>query len=83
MPRLQFGLQSNNYAETPVVLGSLRHGLNDWLTVETHGEVGARLYSGGAGFAARLGQFGVLSLAGKAGSCRSCAISRMAGSTSA
>lgn len=63
-PRLQFGLASNSYSDNPVGSGSLRYGWNDWLTLETHGEVGAGLYNGGAGFAARIGQFGVLSLAG-------------------
>jgi outer membrane usher protein len=66
LPRLLYGTESSSYVENPVGSASLRDGLQDWLTVETHAEWGANLFNGGVGTVTRLGSAGVLSLAGGA-----------------
>jgi outer membrane usher protein len=67
--RRRYTTDSFGYARTPVASGSLRHGLGDSLTVETHGEGGNGLINGGGGLLWRLGQAGVVSasLAGSGG----------------
>ncbi|MHA4869254.1 fimbria/pilus outer membrane usher protein [Duganella sp. PWIR1] len=67
--RRRYTTDSFGYARTPVVSGSLRHGVGDSLTVETHGEGGNGLINGGGGLLWRLGQAGVVSasLAGSGG----------------
>jgi outer membrane usher protein len=71
-PRRAYGSESFSYAATPVAMGSLRHGLNDAVTLEAHGEAGRGLANAGAGALVRLGQAGVVSaaLAGSAGKLR-------------
>jgi outer membrane usher protein len=63
LPRLFYATESNSYVESPVGSASLRGGLQDWLTVESHAEWGAGLFNGGVGTVTRLGSAGVLSLA--------------------
>jgi len=63
LPRLRYGTESSSYVESPVGSASLRGGLQDWLTVESHAEWGADLFNGGIGTVTRLGSAGVLSLA--------------------
>jgi outer membrane usher protein len=63
LPRLLYGTESSSYVESPVGSASLRGGLQDWLTVESHAEWGADLFNGGVGTVTRLGSAGVLSLA--------------------
>jgi outer membrane usher protein len=47
--RTYYGVDSFSYGPDPIASASLRGGLNDWLTVETHAEGGAGLVNGGAG----------------------------------
>ena len=60
--RRSFGLKSDDYADMPLATGSLRYGLNDSLTLESHAELGAGLANLGGGFAAQLGGLGVAAL---------------------
>jgi outer membrane usher protein len=71
-PRRGYGRESFSYAATPVAMGSLRHGLNDALTLEAHAEAGGGQANAGAGTLVRLGQAGVVSasVAGSAGRLR-------------
>ncbi len=61
--RRRYGRAAFDYAHTPSASGELRHGVNDLLTVEAHGEVGKRLVNGGVGALLALGHAGVLSAA--------------------
>jgi outer membrane usher protein len=63
LPRLLYATESSLYVESPVGSASLRGGLRDWLTVESHAEWGPDLINGGVGTVTRLGSAGVLSLA--------------------
>lgn len=58
--RRGYGRSSFDYASSPAATGSLRYGLSERLTVETHAEAGSGLANGGAGLLWRLGQLGVL-----------------------
>jgi len=58
--RRGYGLQSFAYAE-PALSGSLRHGLQDWLTLEAHAEAGDDLALAGIGAVLRPGGGGLLS----------------------
>jgi outer membrane usher protein len=62
-PRLSYGLASNDYDSNPVVSASLRHGLTEKLTLETHIEGGGGLINGGMGAAFPLGAYGVAAAA--------------------
>ena len=59
--RRDFGVDSFGYGDEPVALASLRYGVTDWLTGEAHAETGLDLISGGAGFLASAGKFGMFS----------------------
>jgi outer membrane usher protein len=61
--RTSYGTPFDAYVETPVILGTARRGIVDWLTLEAHGEAGLGLVNGGAGVTAALGSFGLASLA--------------------
>ncbi|HEY0328558.1 MAG TPA: fimbria/pilus outer membrane usher protein [Rhodopseudomonas sp.] len=61
--RRDFGVVSNSYDSSPAASASLRYGLNDWLTLETHAEAAETLLNGGAGVNVLLGRWGVASLA--------------------
>lgn len=63
-----YGTESNDYSSDLVGSGTLRYGVDDWLTVETHAEGGGGLLNGGGGAAFGLGSYGVASLAGSASS---------------
>jgi len=63
LPRILYATESSAYVESPVGSASLRGGLQDWLTVESHAEWGPDLFNGGAGTVTRMGSAGVLSLA--------------------
>lgn len=69
VPRRDYGLRSFGYAARPALTGSLRHGLNDALTLEAHAEAAAGVANAGAGALVRLGHAGVLhgALAASAG----------------
>ncbi len=60
VPRRDYGLRSFSYAARPALTGSLRHGLNDALTLEVHAEAAAGVANAGAGALVRLGHAGVL-----------------------
>ena len=59
--RRRYGLASFDYAAHPAASASWRHGVNDALTMEWHGEATAGLVNAGGGALVRLGQAGVLS----------------------
>ena len=64
--RLNYGLSSQDYDRRPLGAATLRRGLSDWLTVETHAEGGARLVNGGVGAVVGLSRLGAFSAAGAA-----------------
>jgi outer membrane usher protein FimD/PapC len=64
LPRRSYGTAFDTYVADPVASASLRRGIFDWLTVESHAEGGARLVNGGAAGVMRLGTAGVVSAAG-------------------
>lgn len=61
--RRDFGLASFSYRDAPAASGSLRHGLHESLTLETHAEASDGLVLAGAGGVLGLGAAGVLSAA--------------------
>ena len=61
--RAFYGIESNAYSDDIVASGTLRAGINDWLTGEVHGEVGEKLLNGGAGVVARVFDRAVVSAA--------------------
>jgi outer membrane usher protein len=65
-PRTYYGTLSDNYEGDPALMATLRYGLADWLTLETHGEASAELLNVGAGLAAPLGPFGLATAAAAA-----------------
>jgi outer membrane usher protein len=65
-PRFRYAISSNSYAEHLVGIGSLRYGLSDNLTLETHAEGGPGIVNGGAGLVTNVGALGVLAVAGRA-----------------
>jgi outer membrane usher protein len=67
-PRLDYGVDSFNYDDGPVVTGSLRGGLSDTVSVEGHIEAGHGLVNGGGGVVFATGRLGLLSVAGSASS---------------
>ena len=60
LPRRDYGLRSFSYGARPALTGSLRHGLNDALTLEAHAEAASGVANAGAGALVRLGHAGVL-----------------------
>ncbi len=56
--RRRYGLASFDYDGTIVGSGSLRYGVTDALTIETHAEGGDGLFAGGVGAIAGLGRAG-------------------------
>jgi len=67
--RRDYGLDSFDYDPRPAMSGSARYGVNDFLTVEGHGEATGGLYNAGGGALVRLGMAGVVngSLSGSVG----------------
>jgi outer membrane usher protein len=63
LPRNAFGTTSDAYLGKEVASASLRKGIYDWLTVESHVEAGAGTANTGAGVVVRAGGFGVASFA--------------------
>ena len=61
--RRSFGTLSDDYDRRPIASGTLRYGLNEWLTLEGHAEGGAGLVNAGAGFITALGALGTFNLA--------------------
>ena len=62
-PRINYGVNSNDYVAKEFSSLSVRHGVSDWLTLEGHAEQVASLYNGGAGLLMRTGDFGLFSAA--------------------
>lgn len=63
VPRLRYGLESDEYATNAVASLSLRGGIHDHLTLEGHAEAGAGLALVGLGAVLGMGPFGLASLA--------------------
>ncbi len=63
LPRLYYGSQSDDYVETPVGSATLRRGIFDWMTAESHVEGGAGVVNGGLGADVTTGAIGVVSAA--------------------
>jgi outer membrane usher protein len=61
--RRDYGVSSDGYDKSPSASGSLRYGLNDWLTLEAHGEGAGTLGNAGAGVNMLLASWGVASFA--------------------
>ncbi|HEY0973297.1 MAG TPA: fimbria/pilus outer membrane usher protein [Solimonas sp.] len=61
--RQRYGIDSFAYRDTPAASGSLRYGLSDTLTLETHAEAGEQLALAGGGGALGLGLAGIVSAA--------------------
>lgn len=59
--RRGFGVESADYAGSPIASASLRYGVLDALTVEGHVEAGAGLVQGGGGATVQFGGLGVVS----------------------
>ncbi len=62
-PRLRYGIESDVYEASLVASGTLRRGVFDWLTLETHGEAGLGIATAGIGAVARAGSLGIVSAA--------------------
>jgi len=60
--RRRYGTDDSNYGGW-AASGTLRYGLTDWLTLETHAESAGDLLAAGAGGAFRIGTFGILTAA--------------------
>lgn len=58
--RKNYGLRSFDYDDEPVISATLRYGVSDNVTLETHGEGGGKLANGGAGLAWLIPNGGVL-----------------------
>lgn len=58
--RLNYGLRSSDYSSMAAV-GSIRHGLNPWLTLDGHTEDLPGMYMGGGGLALNIEDWAVLS----------------------
>jgi outer membrane usher protein len=62
-PRLSYGSESDDYVLTPVGSATLRRGIFDWMTAESHVEGGAGIVNGGLGAVFKTGSLGVASAA--------------------
>lgn len=58
--RKDYGLSSFSYSGDPAFSATWRHGFNNWLTFESHGEATSGLDMAGAGVDVAIGQAGVL-----------------------
>lgn len=61
LPRQDFGIDSNDYENTPVLAGTYRHGYSDSFTGELHTELDEDRQALGFGFAAPVDVYGVVS----------------------
>jgi outer membrane usher protein len=61
--RREYGVSSYAYDKPPAASGSVRYGLNDWLTLEGHAEGSDAVMNAGAGANLLLSSWGVASLA--------------------
>ncbi len=63
-PRRNYGTESNDYSGDPFGSATLRYGMTDRLTLESHFEGGADFINGGGGAVFSVGDFGAFTLAG-------------------
>jgi len=77
--RRDYGLESFSYGDDPMVSGSLRHGMNNYLTVQTHAEASRGIRQGGAGAVLLLGKRGGVLSGSWAGSRTSAATGQQRG----
>jgi len=63
LPRTSYGSIWDAYIETPVASATWKHGIYEWLTIESHAEAGSGVANGGAGTAFRIGTAGVMEAA--------------------
>jgi outer membrane usher protein len=63
LPRLSYGSTSDTYVQSPVGSATLRRGIFDWLTLESHAEGGAGIGNGGVGATFKTGTFGAAAAA--------------------
>ncbi len=61
--REDYGIDSFSYDSSPFFSGTLRYGLRNWLTLQTHLETAQSLRNGGFGSIIGIGDIGSLSLA--------------------
>jgi outer membrane usher protein len=62
-PRVSYGGAGDTYLGSPVIAGTLRRGIWDWLTLEGHAEAGGGVVNAGAGAALATKRYGTLSAA--------------------
>jgi outer membrane usher protein len=65
-PRQFYGVLSNAYDASAVASASLRRGLTEWLTLESHGEFTPGFYNGGAGAVVNVLSRAILNVAASA-----------------
>ncbi len=65
VPRFNYAAQSFSYAPWPMMIGSLRYGMTDQMTLESYGEWGGGTANGGVGLITTYGNLGTFSLAGR------------------
>ncbi len=63
VPRRNFGIEPADYDDRIMGVATARYGMTDWLTLESHFEVGKDLLNGGVGAAFPLGPWGAASVA--------------------
>jgi outer membrane usher protein len=63
LPRTGFGTETDAYLGKEIGSATLRKGIHDWLTVESHAEAGAGTVNAGVGAVVRAGGFGLASFA--------------------
>lgn len=63
VPRLRYGIVSDDYEAQAVGAATLRMGMLDWLTAEAHTEAGLGLANGGVGVVAKIATAGIVNLA--------------------
>lgn len=61
--RENYGIDSFSYHSSPLFSGTLRYGMRNWLTLQTHAEAAQSLRNGGVGSIIGIGDAGSLSLA--------------------
>lgn len=62
-PRTYYGTLSNSYDDTAALVGSLRYGVSDRLTLEGHTEGSDALVNAGIGFVGQVASVGIMSAA--------------------
>ena len=70
LPRQSFGVESFEYDDKIASSATLRAGITDWLTLESHGEAGAGVWNGGGGAVLQAFNLGIVSAAASASTSR-------------